>query len=204
MKLFFQLLCAGLLTIMILSIARSKEPLLPEISAEPPVTLSTILTKCPVSKDWGFPVGYPDAKGYYNAQGFGKNNHLGDDWNGNGGGNSDLGDDVFAISEGVVHFAEDAGGGWGNIVRVYHNVGSESKPRYIESFYAHLDEILVKEGDVVKSGQKIGTIGNVDGRYLAHLHFEIRHNIELPIGPGYSEDNSGYLDPTRFIRSKID
>jgi len=42
-----------------------------------------------------FPVGRPDAKGYYNAQGFGKNAHLGDDWNGTGGGNSDLGDPIY-------------------------------------------------------------------------------------------------------------
>ncbi len=27
-------------------------------------------------------------RGYYNAQVFGKNNHLGDDWNGVGGGNT--------------------------------------------------------------------------------------------------------------------
>jgi len=39
-----------------------------------------------------YPVGKPDAKQYYNAQPFGKNYHLGDDWNGKGGGNTDLGD----------------------------------------------------------------------------------------------------------------
>jgi len=44
-----------------------------------------------------FPVGKPDAKGYYNAQIFGKNNHLGDDWNGANGGNSDLGEPIYAV-----------------------------------------------------------------------------------------------------------
>lgn len=33
-----------------------------------------------------FPVGKPDADGYYNAQDFQENYHLGEDWNGNGGG----------------------------------------------------------------------------------------------------------------------
>ena len=31
-------------------------------------------------------------------------------------------------------------------------------------------------------------IGNNDGMYLAHLHFEIRDKLNLPIGPGYSDD----------------
>ncbi|MEM8889827.1 MAG: M23 family peptidase, partial [Bacteroidota bacterium] len=39
------------------------------------------------STAFDYPVGKPDARGYYNAQGFQKNNHLGDDWNANTGGN---------------------------------------------------------------------------------------------------------------------
>ena len=42
----------------------------------------------PVSDGFDFPVGPPDAKGYYDAQSFGKNRHLGSDWNGVGGGNT--------------------------------------------------------------------------------------------------------------------
>lgn len=60
------------------------------------------LEKCQLVDGFDFPVGKPDAKGYYDAQSFGKNNHLGSDWNGNGGGNSDFGDDVFSIADGVV------------------------------------------------------------------------------------------------------
>jgi hypothetical protein len=46
------------------------------------------------AEHFDFPAGKPDGEGYYNAQGFGKNNHLGADWNGNGGGNTDLGDTI--------------------------------------------------------------------------------------------------------------
>ncbi len=144
-----------------------------------------------------FPVGKPDAKRYYNAQPFGENNHLGDDWNGTGGGNTDLGDPVYAIGNGYVKFAEDYGGGWGNIVRVVHFLPDDT---LYESFYAHCDTILVKEGQWVKRGEQIGTIGNAGGIYYAHLHFEIRADTSLPIGGGYSEYTEGYLDPTEFIK----
>jgi len=35
--------------------------------------------------------------------------------------------------------------------------------------------------------------------YLAHLHFEIRDNLDLPVGGGYSTNTSGYINPTEFI-----
>ena len=58
-----------------------------------------------------FPVGPPDASGYYDAQPFGINDHLGSDWNGDGGGDTDLGDPVHAIAAGVISEATNHGGG---------------------------------------------------------------------------------------------
>ncbi len=151
-----------------------------------------------IADAFDYPVGKPDAKGYYNAQPFGKNDHLGDDWNAVTGGNSDLGDPIYAIANGYVRFAEDVGGGWGNVIRILHQLPNG---KFYESLYAHCDEILIDSKGYVKRGQQIGTIGNADGAYLAHLHFEIREDIDLPIGGGYSEDAAGYLDPTKFIES---
>lgn len=149
-----------------------------------------------VTDGFDFPVGKPDAEGYYDAQHFGVNNHLGEDWNGNGGGNTDLGNPVYAIANGKVSFAKDVGGGWGNVVRIIHTLPSGAQ---VESLYAHFDEIFIEEGETVKRGQEIGTIGTADGQYLAHLHFEIREKVGMPIGNGYSENISGYVNPSKFI-----
>jgi len=151
-----------------------------------------------IANGFDFPVGKPDAKQYYNAQPFGENDHLGDDWNGVGGGNTDLGDPIYAIGNGYVKFAEDYGPGWGNIVRIVHFL--PDKKTY-ESFYAHCDTILVEAGQWVKRGEQIGTIGNTNGTYLAHLHFEVRTDTSLPVGGGYAVNTEGYLDPTEFIRA---
>jgi murein DD-endopeptidase MepM/ murein hydrolase activator NlpD len=145
-------------------------------------------------------VGKTDGKGYYDAQPFTKNRHLGADWNGSGGGNTDLGDAVYAVANGYVTYAKDAGSGWGNIVRVIHCVPGKPN-RYVESFYAHLDKIKVKEGAWLERGDMLGTIGTADGAYIAHLHFEIRDKPDMRIGPGYSTDTTGYLNPTVFLKS---
>ncbi|NQY06668.1 MAG: M23 family metallopeptidase, partial [Flavobacteriaceae bacterium] len=142
-------------------------------------------------------VGKPDGKGYYNAQKFGANYHLGDDWNGVGGGNTDLGDTIYSIGNGYVSEVKDYLGGWGNVVRVVHLY----EDKLYESLYAHCDTILTKQGDFVKKGQQIATIGNLNGYYLAHLHLEIRNEVHLDIGAGYDEDTTGYLDPTAFIKA---
>jgi murein DD-endopeptidase MepM/ murein hydrolase activator NlpD len=60
----------------------------------------------------------------------------------------------------------------------------------------------VSEADIVAKGQRLGTMGNVDGRYYAHLHLEVRTRIGMPIGGGYSSDTEGFVEPTEFIRSR--
>ena len=150
-----------------------------------------------IAYEFDFPVGKPNAKGYYNAQKFQENYHLGDDWNSVKGGNSDLGDPIYAIADGYVVSAKDYKGGWGNIVRIIHFLPNGNK---IESLYAHCDEIKAEPKSWVKKGDTIATIGTANGAYLAHLHFEIRESINMPIGGGYSKITKGYVDPTKFIK----
>jgi len=146
-----------------------------------------------------YPVGKPNAVNYYKAQNFGDNTHLGEDWNRNTGGNTDLGDPVYATANGLVTTAENICCGWGKTIRVIHYLPNHPDYQYVESIYSHLDRMDVKLGQLVERGQMIGTIGTGEGRYAAHLHFEIRDFINMSMGPGYSDDQWGYLNPTPFI-----
>ena len=151
-----------------------------------------------IATQFDFPVGKPNAKGYYNAQKFTKNYHLGDDWNAVTGGNTDLGDPIYAIANGFVKESKDYSGGWGNVIRILHFLPNN---KIVESLYAHCDTIITVKDSWIEKGTKIGTIGTANGAYYAHLHFEIREDITLPLGPGYSENTKGYLDPTEFIKN---
>jgi len=142
-----------------------------------------------------FPVGKPDGAGYYNAQKFGENRHLGEDWNGVGGGNTDYGDSIYSIANGQVTFAEDIEGGWGKVIRIKHKF----RGKFYESLYAHCSKMNVEKGDWIRRGDPIGNIGDCDGMYKAHLHFELRDSLDMPIGGGYSSEYKGYINPTKFI-----
>ncbi len=153
----------------------------------------------PTAYRFDFPLGSEHGAMTYNAQPFTTNRHLGDDLNGIGGENSDLGDPIHAVADGLVLFAREAGPGWGKVVIILHACLEGGKRRYVQSFYGHLDTILVHPHQIVRRGDKIATVGTAHGRYFAHLHFEMREFITPFIGPGYREETSGWLNPTEFI-----
>src|SRR5690606_33509217 len=118
-----------------------------------------------VTEGFDYPVGQEDSgrklateendgDGYYNAQDFGNNNHLGEDWNGEKLGNSDWGDPVYAIAHGTIISAQPEGPEWGNVVIIRHFLSDGTE---IDSLYGHLDSILIFEGEVSR-GDQIGTI----------------------------------------------
>ncbi len=145
------------------------------------------------------PLGSEHGAMTYNAQRFTENRHLGDDLNGIGGENSDLGDPVYAVADGRVLLARNGGPGWGNVIIVLHAYLENGERKYVQSYYGHVDTILVHAGGDVRRGQQIATVGTGGGRYFAHLHFEMREFVTPLIGPGYREDTRGWLDPTAFI-----
>ena len=158
------------------------------------------LASLPTATRFDFPIGSEHGALTYNAQPFTENRHLGDDLNGIGGENSDLGDPVFAVADGRVIFAGEGGPGWGNIVIVLHAYDENGARKYVQSYYAHLETILVRPQQNVRRGEQIATVGNANGRYFAHLHFEMREFITPFIGAGYREDTRGWINPSEFIR----
>jgi murein DD-endopeptidase MepM/ murein hydrolase activator NlpD len=154
------------------------------------VTSPIEMVLAPTVDHFDSPVGSRLGALTYNAQPFLTNRHLGDDFNGIGGWNSDLGDPVYAVADGYVLSAGWPADGWGNVITLLHEI--EDGPQ-IQTFYAHLDTMTVPVGKQVRRGDKIGTIGNANGNYLAHLHFELRTAPSLDVGGGYSDEKLGRL-----------
>lgn len=151
-----------------------------------------------------FPVGKPNADGYYKARGLRlrEPKHYGEDWNGRSGGDKDLGDPVYAIADGIVTLADNVHTGWGNVVLTRHAYRDPAtgQVKYIDTLNGHLDKIMVRQGQLIKRGQQIGTIGTNFGMYPAHLHFEIRHNINIGLQRNAApNDLNNWADPTQFI-----
>ncbi len=61
---------------------------------------------------------------------------------------------------------------YGNIIILEHQIPAYSTPVY--TFYAHLSDQDVKEGDLVTRGEKIGSVGATGKAFTNHLHFEVR------------------------------
>ncbi|HET7755198.1 MAG TPA: peptidoglycan DD-metalloendopeptidase family protein [Anaeromyxobacteraceae bacterium] len=102
--------------------------------------------------------------------------HYGTDFKGR------VGDPVLAANDGRVTLVRDA---WtsGLSVVVFHGAG-------VHSVYFHLSKSLVREGDVVKRGQRIGRVGASGRASGPHLHWGVR------IG-------DLYVDPEAVLRLKL-
>lgn len=170
-----------------------------------PATAQQRTARVALADGFDFPVGKPESTGYYIARGLRLRPpvHFGEDWNGRGGGDTDMGDPVFSIGDGVVTWAYDVHQGWGNVViiRYAYRDPSSGQVRFIDALYGHLREMGVRVGQLVKRGQQIGTIGNNRGMYAAHLHFEIRHNLAIGMQrESVARDMTNWADPTAFIK----
>ena len=121
------------------------------------------LASLPTAARFDFPLGSENGALTYNAQRFTENHHLGDDLNGIGGEDSDLGDPIYAVADGRVLLARDGGPGWGNVVIVQHAYVENGERKYVELYYGHVETILVHAGDDVKRGQQIATVGTAGG-----------------------------------------
>lgn len=90
------------------------------------------------------------------------------------------GAEILATGAGRVSHA-GAMGGYGDMVEIDHGAGLTTR-------YAHMSEILVKEGQTVAAGEVLGRLGSTGRSTGPHLHYEVRIDGEP-------------VDPERFIRA---
>lgn len=139
-------------------------------------------------------------KNWYVAQGFGASTsygfHEGIDYNLLSGGDSDLGQPIYAIADGYVtsvcqnHVTK----GFGRHIHIRH------EKEECWSHCAHLKDIVVSENDTVKEGQLIGHVGKSGNAKYAHLHFSIKIKPTGIDGIAKTkEDLEKWTDPLAFI-----
>jgi murein DD-endopeptidase MepM/ murein hydrolase activator NlpD len=97
-----------------------------------------------------------------------------------------VGTPVVSIANGVVETVSMIEVGYGHNVVIRHpNVPDPSHPGQtttIYSIYAHLDSVLVVEGQVVHKGEQVATSGKTGDVTGPHLHFQIDRD-DAPFHP---------------------
>ncbi len=73
---------------------------------------------------------------------------------------------------GLFYGTNDPKDPYGQAVTIRHNFGYEGKRLY--TVYAHMEKILVSEGQEVKTGDVLGLVGSTGMTTGPHLHFEVR------------------------------
>ena len=89
---------------------------------------------------------------------------------------------VYASADGYISHAGTSGG-YGKLIKIDHKYGYETR-------YGHLSKILVRKGEQVKRGQKIGEVGKTGLTNASHLHYEVLFK-DKPVDPKlyYFDDN---------------
>jgi murein DD-endopeptidase MepM/ murein hydrolase activator NlpD len=78
-----------------------------------------------------------------------------------------LGTPVYATADGIVSDAGWNSGGYGNLIKIDHGRG-------IETRYGHLSAVLVHPGQHIVRGQQIARMGSTGRSTGSHLHYEVR------------------------------
>lgn len=137
--------------------------------------------------------------------------HTGVDYNGRGGKNTDLGDPLFAIRDGVIEFVDVGGGTWGNVVVLRFQVNGKTYwARYGHVRYTNLQGQAHKPvvGQAVKAGALVAYVGQgANNQFYAHLHFDIFHTKPphwgwWPTRYGSQAEVTRYCeDPQTFLKA---
>lgn len=141
-------------------------------------TAATFLNDSASSVQWPFPVGVPltDRFGPRRAPCGGcSTDHKGLDMT------PGVGSPISVIADGVVLETDESDSGFGVYAKVEHLVNGR---KYV-SLYAHMQfsSLQVAPGQVVRVGDRIGSVGNTGQSTGPHLHLEIWRDGTTPIDP---------------------
>jgi murein DD-endopeptidase MepM/ murein hydrolase activator NlpD len=78
-----------------------------------------------------------------------------------------VGTPIYATADGTVTAAGWNSGGYGNLVKIDHGRG-------IETRYGHMSSIAIYPGQHITRGQLIGRMGSTGRSTGSHLHYEVR------------------------------
>lgn len=85
-----------------------------------------------------------------------------------------IGQSIYSAADGTVAYSGSGLRGYGKLILIKHN-------KEFLTAYAHNNTLLVKEGEIVKKGQKIAEMGRTDANQVK-LHFEVRR-FGKPVDP---------------------
>ena len=160
-------------------VAVSRQVLATEVIKEPVAREMVVGTKNPVysvGNSSGSSKGFiwPTIGGYVSCKIWGYKGHTGLDIAGCG-----YGSNIYASAAGQVVKVKWGNTGYGYHVIINHGDG-------IQTLYAHMSNIYVKNGQYVNQGDIIGAMGSTGNSTGTHLHFEIRINGQ-------------YIDPLKYV-----
>lgn len=110
-----------------------------------------------------------------------------------------IGTPIFAPMDGVVKVVNDKGKGYGLHIKI------RNQHKCSEIVLAHLSDVMVKSGDTVTMGSKIGLTGNSGFSSAPHLHVAYRllnfsnRDIWAWSVSGYTNGFKGYIDFLEYM-----
>ena len=111
-----------------------------------------------------------------------------------------IGTPIYATGDGIIEKTKNSRSkkDYGNYILINHGYD-------YQSFYAHLDKVLVSKGQKIKRGDLIGYVGNTGKSTAPHLHYEVRYKKQKinPINFYHNDLSPEEYEQMLFMASQV-